>query len=97
MRVCIHRGTKEIGGTTVELEADGARLLLDCGLPLDVEDGDPIPLPAVAGVGEPDPALLGVVLSHGHRDHWGLLAHVRPDLPIYMGEATERILSLIHI
>lgn len=93
MRVCIHRGTKEIGGTTVELEADGARLLLDCGLPLDVEDGDPIPLPAVAGLVDLDPSLLGVLLSHGHRDHWGLLAHVRPDLPIYMGEATERIFA----
>ncbi|MFZ2493004.1 MAG: MBL fold metallo-hydrolase [Thermoanaerobaculia bacterium] len=93
MRVCIHRGTREIGGTVVELEADGQRLLLDCGLPLGTEADDPVPMPPVAGLVEPDDTLLGVVLSHGHRDHWGLLAHTRPDLPLYMGAATERIFA----
>src|ERR1022692_1131971 len=36
MRVCIHRGTKEIGGTCVEIESGGTRIVLDVGLPLDV-------------------------------------------------------------
>jgi hypothetical protein len=35
VRVCIHRGTKEIGGTCVEIESLGQRIVLDVGLPLD--------------------------------------------------------------
>ena len=40
MRVCIHRGTKEIGGTCIELEAQGQRLVLDVGLPLNGRHND---------------------------------------------------------
>ena len=36
MRVRIHRGTREIGGTCIEVEAQGKRIALDVGLPLDV-------------------------------------------------------------
>ena len=38
MRLRIHRGTKEIGGTCIEVEAEGRRLVLDVGLPLDAPD-----------------------------------------------------------
>ena len=38
MRICIHRGTREIGGTCVEIESQGKRLVLDVGLPLDCLD-----------------------------------------------------------
>lgn len=67
MRVCIHRGTREIGGTCVEVESSGQRILLDLGLPLNAIDVASTPLPAVAGLAKPDPSLLAIVLSHGHR------------------------------
>jgi len=51
MNVCIHRGTHEIGGTCIELESAGFRILLDLGLPLD--SADAVPLPAVRGLSEP--------------------------------------------
>ncbi|MCX5684860.1 MAG: hypothetical protein NT049_14420, partial [Planctomycetota bacterium] len=54
MRVCIHRGTHEIGGTCVEIEAQGKRIVLDVGLPLDADAAD-APLPKVAGFAEADP------------------------------------------
>ena len=38
MRIRIHRGTKEIGGTCIEAEARGKRIALDVGLPLDAPD-----------------------------------------------------------
>ena len=38
MRIRIHRGTKEIGGTCIEVEAQGKRIALDVGLPLDAPD-----------------------------------------------------------
>ena len=31
MRVRIHRGTQEIGGTCIEIEAQGKRIALDVG------------------------------------------------------------------
>ena len=37
MQVCIHRGSKQIGGSCVEVESQGQRLLIDLGLPLDAE------------------------------------------------------------
>ncbi|MEI7525437.1 MAG: hypothetical protein WCJ95_13950 [Mariniphaga sp.] len=41
MQVCIHRGSKEIGGSCVEVVADsGERIILDLGLPLDAESND---------------------------------------------------------
>ncbi len=92
-RVCVHRGTQQIGGTCVELSCDGARILLDLGLPLDSGDTDPAALlPPVPGLLTCEPGLLALVLSHGHADHWGLAPYGRPDLPIVTGAATRRIL-----
>ena len=85
MKLCIHRGTREIGGTCVELESAGARILLDLGLPLNAGDTASVSLPAVAGLAKVDPSLIAIILSHGHRDHWGLLPKARPDIPVVMG------------
>ena len=92
MRVCIHRGTKQIGGTCVEIEASGSRIIVDLGLPLDAVEVDPALIPQISGLREDDPSLLAIVVSHGHRDHWGLIPKVRPDIPIVMGRATESIM-----
>ena len=94
MRICIHRGTKEIGGTCIEVEARGKRIALDVGLPLDApDDGHESLLPRVAGFREPDDSLLGVVISHPHPDHYGLARHIRPEVPVYIGEAAHNILK----
>ena len=93
MRVCIHRGAKEIGGTCIEVESQGGRILLDLGLPLGASASEATLLPAVPGLTEPDPTLLAIVLSHGHRDHWGLVPQARPDVPVVMGEATRRMMA----
>ena len=88
----IHRGTQQIGGTCVELEASGARILLDLGLPLDAEEVSDTLLPDVAGLRSSDASLLAIVISHGHGDHWGLLPLCKPVVPLAMGAATARIL-----
>jgi len=90
--VCIHRGTRQIGGTCIELACGGQRILLDLGLPLDAGDDDPGSfLPEIAGVQVADSSLLALVLSHGHADHWGLATYT-PHLPIITGAATRRML-----
>ncbi len=92
MRVCIHRGAREIGGSCVELRAAGKSILLDLGMSLDAEAGDAVQLPPVAGLTEADDSLLGIVLSHPHQDHWGLVPRAAPRVPLYIGEAAHRIL-----
>jgi ribonuclease J len=92
MRLRVHRGTREIGGTCIEMESAGSRILLDLGLPLDSNDLESAPLPNVPGLLEPDESLLAIVLSHGHRDHWGLVPKVRREIPVLMGKATESIM-----
>ena len=94
MRQHIHRGTKEIGGTCIEIEAQGKRIALDVGLPLDAPDeGQEELLPEVPGFREPDDSLLGVVISHPHLDHYGLARHIRPEVPVWIGEAANDIMT----
>ena len=94
MRVRIHRGSGEIGGSCVEVEAaSGARLLLDFGLPLDADMDEPVPLPAVSGVVEPDDTLLGILISHPHLDHYGLALELPVEVPVYLGSEADRLLQ----
>lgn len=93
MRVRIHRGAHEIGGSCVEIESKGQRLVLDVGRPLTAARGEVVPLPDVAGFGEADSSLVGVVITHAHQDHWGLVGQIPPGTPLFLGEATHRILA----
>ena len=95
MKICIHRGTQEIGGTCIEIEAQGKRIALDVGLPLDAPDGHPHEalLPRVAGFQDADDSLLAVVISHPHVDHYGLARYVRQDVPVYLGRDAHNIMK----
>jgi ribonuclease J len=93
MRVRIHRGAHEIGGSCVEIEHHGKRIVLDVGRPLDGGLDADLPLPAVPGLASGDPALLGVVVSHAHPDHYGLVTGADSSIPIYMGEAAQQVLA----
>jgi ribonuclease J len=93
MHIRIHRGARQIGGTCIEIESQGKRILLDLGLPLDAEPMD-IDLPHASGLKEPDATLLGVFISHPHLDHYGLASKVRNEkVPIMIGEAANRIIQ----
>lgn len=95
MKVCIHRGTQEIGGTCIEIESGGKRIVLDLGLPLNADDYDDEEslLPPVEGFIEPDDSLLAIIISHPHQDHYGLSKYLRDDLPAVIGEAAHNILK----
>src|SRR4051812_25843529 len=92
MRLRIYRGTREIGGTCIEVENCGYRLVLDLGLPLGRNDIIGAALPGVLSFATPHPSLLGIVLSHGHRDHWGLVPRLGSTVPVIMGRATESVM-----
>ncbi len=90
MRVCIHRGSSEIGGSCIEIESQGKRIVLDIGLPLDADE-DPM-LPPVPGFYRVDESLLAVIISHPHQDHYGLAHKLPAETQFLIGEAAERIL-----
>ena len=94
MRACIHRGSLEIGGSCVELEQDGKRIVLDLGLPLDAQENTLPYLPSIKGLDGQDPTLLGVLITHSHLDHTGLLKHISPNVPVGMGPAARRIMEM---
>jgi ribonuclease J len=93
VRIRIHRGTEEVGGACIEVEARGARIVLDVGQPLDAVSGADVPLPDVSGFRSLDPSLLGILVSHGHQDHCGLVGRINSRVPVFIGEAAHRILK----
>ncbi len=94
MRLRILRAADEIGGNCVQLESQGKSIFVDLGLPLVAPAASPAFLPPIAGLAEgTNPELLGIVLSHPHQDHYGLLACVHPSVPVHLGDGAKRLLD----
>lgn len=99
MRIMIHRGARQIGGTCIELAAGTTRLILDLGQNLQPVNGEKqVPfqeLPKVSGLYKGEPCeVTAVLFSHYHGDHVGLIEYIHPDIPIYMGEATAKVMNM---
>ncbi|NPV30451.1 MAG: MBL fold metallo-hydrolase [Firmicutes bacterium] len=114
MRIKIHRGAHEIGGSCVELQSGDTRIVVDLGLPL-VKKGDARfdsgklhlqtgvelvsrgVLPDIKGLYTWDTEcrrIDALFLSHAHMDHYGLVNFVSPDVPVFSGEATRRLMDI---
>lgn len=93
MRACIHRGAREIGGTCIEVACGKKRIILDVGLPLSEPDVSKAILPDVSGFRSTDPDLLGIVISHPHQDHYGLVGRLPPGITCLIGKSAESILT----
>lgn len=93
MKFRIHRGAKEIGGNCIELSSEGKTLLLDLGMPLTLGGPVDASLPDVAGLADGNnESFLGVVLSHPHADHYGLLSKTANSTRVYLGQDSQRLL-----
>ncbi len=89
MKAKIYRGTKEIGGTCVELTADNGKILwVDLGAPLDNKN------PNIDYAENKVDALL---ISHPHQDHFGLMEKVGTAIPIYIGELSLDLINATKI
>jgi ribonuclease J len=52
-------------------------------------------LPPVEGLYEwQEPSVAGVLISHSHQDHYGFLNHIHPDIPVYLGEGTRKLIEI---
>jgi ribonuclease J len=93
MRVRIHRGAAEIGGNCVEVASDdGHRIVVDVGRPLSAGSSVEVALPGVPGLAGGDSSLCGVLISHPHLDHYGLVGGVGPGVPLYIGAEAAAVL-----
>lgn len=90
MRIHIHRGQNQIGGNIIEISTDTTKILLDVGLELN--DGENQPLPSVEGLFD-SAGFDAIFISHYHGDHIGLAYRTHKDIPVYMGEASCRIVK----
>jgi ribonuclease J len=94
VQVRIHRGAHEIGGSCVEVESNGSRIVLDVGKPLWAEWNEQVPLPLVPGLADgSDPSLAGLLISHPHMDHYGLIDQVDARVPLFIGREATALLK----
>jgi len=110
MNAVIYRGAKEIGGTLIEIQSGNSRILLDAGYPLflngkPIDDNiAKLPhekllemgvLPSISGLYKWDtPSVDGILISHSHLDHYGLLKYVHPDIPVYLSSGAKTLIEL---
>lgn len=110
MNITIYRGTKEIGGTLIEIKTTSTRILIDAGYPLFLNNepiGDDIAklpitdllklgvLPKIEGLyAWDDMKFDAVLISHAHIDHYGLLKYINPSIPVYMSAGTDTLIRV---
>lgn len=115
MNLKIHRGTKEIGGSCVEVWTASTRILLDFGMPLVNKDKSEFDfgkyknltvekliahgvLPDIKGLyDDTDKLIDGVIISHPHQDHFGLINFIHKNIQFYLGEACHKLIEISNI
>lgn len=94
MKLCIHRGTHQIGGIAAEISTTSTRILMDMGDELSLDPNfvsAPLNIPGVTdGNGHCD----AVLFTHYHGDHTGQMLRIRPEIPIYAGALAKDIMRL---
>ena len=91
MKIEIHRGTHQIGGSAIEISTASTRIILDFGNELSLDEKyTPINLD-IDGVTKGILDCDGIVISHYHMDHLGQLTSALPEIPLYMGELSKEI------
>jgi len=84
LKLTLHNGADEIGGSCVELFADNTKIVLDAGTPLS-KNGVPAKLNKI----KPD----AIIISHPHMDHYGLIENDKSEAEIYIGETGLNLIN----
>jgi len=84
MQIIIHKGTKEIGGTCIQLSTTNSTVLLDLGMPLSEES---------TFINYSKIKTDAVIISHPHQDHYGLIDSIDSSIPVYIGEVGKHLIN----
>lgn len=90
MKITIHRGTHQIGGTITEIQSKIARIFIDMGEELLNEDKQSSPI-EIEGVTTSKVNCDAVFFTHNHGDHIGMFSRINKSIPLYLGEASKEI------
>lgn len=44
-----------------------------------------------------EPQVSGILISHSHKDHYGLLSYLNPDIPVYLSEGALKLINVLNI
>ena len=94
MKLCIHRGTHQIGGIAAEISTATTRILIDMGDELSLDPNfvsAPLNIP---GVTDTDGCCDAVLFTHYHGDHTGQMLRIRPEIPLYAGALAKEIMLI---
>lgn len=110
MKFQIHRGTKEIGGSCVEIWTPSTRIVVDFGMPLVNPDKTKFDSRSIKNLKieelidkgvlpninglYDDTTQTSLILSHAHQDHFGLLKYVNKKSQVYLGKATQKLIEI---
>ncbi|MBO6119043.1 MAG: MBL fold metallo-hydrolase [Lachnospiraceae bacterium] len=90
MKIRILRGTNQIGGSSVIITTQNAKIVMDFGSEL---NDNPQKL-EVDGLTSGKSDIDTVFFSHNHGDHVGLIDTINNDIPIYMGKTSLELLKM---
>ena len=88
MKVTIHKGSQEIGGTCIQLSSGKTSILLDAGRPLS-SDSKSVDLSHLS--------VDALLISHPHQDHFGLMDSLRPGTPVYIGKLARSLIDATRV
>ena len=115
MQIIVHRGTKVIGGSCVELITNSSRIIIDLGMPLVDSKKQPFDSKSIAGKSidelkaektlpdvkglykNEEPQIYGILISHSHLDHYGLLDFANNKIPVYISRGARELVDVTNI
>lgn len=84
MKIAVHKGTNEIGGSCIEISTQNTTILFDYGMPLSDMS---------APLSMNDKKIDAVVISHPHQDHFGKIESIDATIPVYCGALSKELMN----
>lgn len=93
MKLTIHRGTNQIGGSLTEIESGGYKIFIDFGEQLPGENNHD--LGPIEGLTCGDVSKSALFITHYHSDHIGKINETDHDLKIFTGTTALKIFQCL--